>query len=71
MYQVRHICHVAGVERGTLGHGDVRQGIREADEATPRRRGADDHGGVLLSLRETFGDGDGIQIPWEVTNYIG
>ena len=56
---------MVGVEQEAPGHGDVRQGRREAAEEVVEGIGAAEHAGGLYSLRETFGYGDGIQIPWE------
>ena len=53
-----------GSQRQAPGHGDVRQGRGEESEATAGVRGAEEHGVGLSGLRETFGDGVGVQIPW-------
>ena len=47
------------------------QGRRDSAEVFTEGIGAADHSGILWGLREIFGDGDGIQIPWEGTHVIG
>ena len=59
------------VKQVTPGHRDVRQGIGEDDEAVKELRGSDEHGSGLLGIQETFGDGDGVKIPWEGIHGIG
>ena len=61
--QVLHICHMAGVELETTGHRDVCQGYIVASEGFARGRGVSEHGRIFWGLYNTFGDGDGVQMP--------
>ena len=66
--QVLHICHMAGVELETTGHRDVCQGYIVASEGFARGRGVSEHGRIFWGLYNTFGDGDGVQMPRKNTH---
>ena len=54
-----------GAQWKAPSHGDVRQGGGKEAEDKAGVIGSEDHYGCLLGLRETFGGGVIIYIPWE------